>query len=44
MAALTVGVDIGLFNVLAEDGGKSKKTADLAKAVDADPTLVGRSR
>ncbi|KAI1214680.1 S-adenosyl-L-methionine-dependent methyltransferase [Annulohypoxylon truncatum] len=42
MAALTVGVDMGLFNIMAEDGGKSKKSADLAKAVGADPTLVAR--
>ncbi|KAI1103266.1 S-adenosyl-L-methionine-dependent methyltransferase [Jackrogersella minutella] len=42
MAALTTGIDLGLFEVLARDGGKSKKSTDLAKTVGADPTLIVR--
>ncbi|KAI0835340.1 S-adenosyl-L-methionine-dependent methyltransferase [Hypoxylon sp. FL0890] len=42
MTAITTLVDLGLFDVMAEDGGKPKKVADLAKAVGADPALIAR--
>ncbi|KAI1391437.1 S-adenosyl-L-methionine-dependent methyltransferase [Hypoxylon trugodes] len=42
MTALTTGVELGLFEAMAADNGSSKKTADLAKTVGADPTLVAR--
>ncbi|KAI2618196.1 S-adenosyl-L-methionine-dependent methyltransferase [Hypoxylon sp. NC1633] len=42
MTALTLGVDIGLFEAMTKDGGSSKKSTDLAQAVGADPNLIVR--
>lgn len=41
--ALTVGVNLGLFALMAKDGGSSKKVADLASALGVDPTLLSKS-
>ncbi|KAI1802496.1 putative O-methyltransferase [Daldinia bambusicola] len=42
MTAITTCVELGLFKAMEEDGGKGKKSADLARAVGADSALVGR--
>lgn len=42
MAALTLGVDVGLFKVMAEENGSSKASADLAQKVGVDPAVIGK--
>ncbi|CAJ2510507.1 Uu.00g133160.m01.CDS01 [Anthostomella pinea] len=42
MTALTVGVDVGLFRVMAKDNGSSKKASELAKAVGVDIPVIAR--
>lgn len=42
MAALTLGVDVGLFKVMAKGNGSSKSSADLANKVGVDPIVVGK--
>lgn len=41
MSAITTLIELGVFDVLAEDDGKPKKTEDIAKRVGADPNLIG---
>ncbi len=39
-AALTFGVDVGLFPLLADDGGSPKDAHDLANTLGVDPPLL----
>ncbi|KAF3066413.1 Demethylsterigmatocystin 6-O-methyltransferase [Daldinia childiae] len=42
MTAITTGVDLGLFDAMVKDGGRSKTSVELASAVGADHALIAR--
>ncbi|KAK4232773.1 hypothetical protein C8A03DRAFT_39595 [Achaetomium macrosporum] len=42
MAALSTGIDVGLFSLLAEDGGSAKNAKELAAKLGMDPPLLCR--
>ncbi|KAH8892452.1 S-adenosyl-L-methionine-dependent methyltransferase [Thozetella sp. PMI_491] len=41
-AAISLGVDTGLWSLMAKEGDKPQKTADLASSLKIDPVLLAR--
>jgi hypothetical protein len=38
--ALAIGVNTGLFHLMAKDGGRAKKASDMAKTLGIHPPLL----
>jgi hypothetical protein len=38
--ALTIGVNTGLFHLMAKNGGSAKKAVDMAETLGIDPPLL----